>query len=199
MARIKTPVGRKAKKVPRKALATCGRAALVTRRSVTHGGRSSRSNPQSPPNSSAMQPETGVAQVATQLATRSSTRERRVPTLLGNYEVSDGRRLVNGPSSATSVPPPQRARIMTALSHDQPGVNVNDTNPPVANGDESANNGGAAGDEAANNGGAAVDDIANNDNGDEGDLDESSASGSDSSDDPQDSEEDEDDVEEAGR
>ena len=87
MVRYKTPRGRgKATKVPR--------ASLATR------PRTSR-NPQSPPDSS-MQPE---SQVGT--GTRSSTRERRPPALLGNYEVTDGRRPVNQhPSSATSVPAP---------------------------------------------------------------------------------------------
>lgn len=185
MVRYKTPRGGgKATKVPR--------ASLATR------PRTSR-NPQSPPDSS-MQPE---SQVGT--GTRSSTRERRPPALLGNYEVTDGRRPVNQhPSSATSVPapppPPGSQPLMIAGGDNLPGANVNETNPAGVN---HVPNG--AGDEAANNG-VAVDDPANNrgDNLDERelafDLHQSSASEGDSSDDYQDdSEEDEDDVEEAGR
>ena len=53
---------------------------------------------------SSMQPETLQAPALPPL--RSSTRERRQPALLGNYEVTDGRRPVNQlQSSATSVPP----------------------------------------------------------------------------------------------
>ena len=98
---------------------------------------------------SSMQPETLQAPASPPL--RSSTRERRQPALLGNYEVTDGRRPVNRQqSSATSVPPlppppaappADQAPIMIAdgnLLH----ANVNDTNPGVndgaTNADESA-------------------------------------------------------------
>jgi len=95
-----------------------------------------------------MQPETLQAPALPPL--RSSARERRQPALLGNYQVTDGRRPVNRQqSSATSVlplppppaaPPADQAPIMIAdgnLLH----ANVNDTNPGVndgANADESA-------------------------------------------------------------
>ena len=99
---------------------------------------------------SSMQPETLQAPALPPL--RSSARERRQPALLGNYEVTDGRRPVNRQqSSATSVPPflppppaappADQAPIMIAdgnLLH----ANVNDTNPCVndgaTNADESA-------------------------------------------------------------
>ena len=97
MVRVRSPRQKgKAKNGPR-----AERAALATRpdRAVLATRLTSR-NPQSPPDSS-MQPE---SQVGT--GTRSSTRERRPPALLGNYEVTDGRRPVNRQqSSATSVPP----------------------------------------------------------------------------------------------
>ena len=97
-----------------------------------------------------MQPETLQAP-ASPPPLRSSARERRQPALLGNYEVTDGRRPVNRQqSSATSVPPlppppaappADQAPIMIAdgnLLH----ANVNDTNPGVndgaTNADESA-------------------------------------------------------------
>ena len=99
MARTKTPRGRgkATKKLPRLALATRQRPTLATRPRPGLATFVTGRNPQSPTDSS-MQPET-------QVGTRSSARERRPPALLGNYEVTDGRRPVNR-SSATSVPAP---------------------------------------------------------------------------------------------
>jgi len=95
-----------------------------------------------------MQPETLQAPALPPL--RSSTQERRQPALLGNYEVTDGRRPINQQqSSATSVPPlppppaappADQAPIMIADGN-LLNANVNDTNPGVndgANADESA-------------------------------------------------------------
>ena len=138
---------------------------------------------------SSMQPETLQAP-ASPPPLRSSAQERRQPALLGNYEVTDGRRPVNRQqSSATSVPPlpptpaappADQAPIMIAdgnLLH----ANVNDTNPGV------------------NDGATNADESANADESERGAVDapESSASDDESSDDEDANEEDSDEEQEA--
>ena len=121
MVRFRSPrQNGKAKNGPR-----AERASLATRpeRAVLATRLTSR-NPQGPPDSSGMPPET-------QVGTRSSTRARRQPPILGNYEVA----LPNG-----AQPP-----MIPAGNSNLQEPNGNETNPANNAGDEGvgANNVGA--------------------------------------------------------
>ena len=196
MVRFRSPRGQKgkAKNGPR-----AERAALATRpeRAVLATRLTSR-NPQSLPDSSGMPPET-------QVGTRSSTRARRQPPILGNYEVTRGRR---HPSSATSEaapqPPPNPALALPSGAQ-PPMIPAGNSNLQEPNGNET-NPAKNAGDEGvgANNVGAVDVPADNHNRGDDDDdervdLEQSSDSDSNFSDDADEDSEEEVEVEDASR